>query len=172
MGGPGGLLTVACYIVTGVTLGECGFRVALKGCVMSGADTFSNGFLIVQAGVLLLTLLALVGSLLFSKRALKAASFVREAQEEAHALYGSMDRQVQNIQMMSDDLRRLSDDVAQRQEELASRLQSPAPAAGDTNSEAPASVEQSFAPEAEEAQAPEDEDKKPGALFRGLLRRR
>ncbi len=137
---------------------------------MSGADTFSNGFLIVQAGVLLLTLLALLGSLLFSKRALKAASFVRDAQEEAHALYGSMDRQVQNIQMMSDDLRRLSDDVAQRQEELSSRLQSPAPAA-ETQNDTPAPVEQSFAPEAE-TQAPKDEDKKPGALFRGILRRR
>lgn len=138
---------------------------------MSGADTFSNGFLIVQAGVLLLTLLALLGSLLFSKRALKAASFVREAQEEAHALYGSMDRQAQNIQMMSDDLRRMSDDIAQRQEELSSRLQSPAPAAVAEPGAAAAPVEQNFAPEAV-AETPDDEEKKPGALFRGLLRRR
>lgn len=138
---------------------------------MSGAEDFSNGFLVVQAGVLLVTVLALVGSMMFAKRALKAASFVREAQEEAHTLYGSMDRQVQNIQMMSDDLRRMSDDLAQRQEDIVSRTHAPAtpaPVAGDT---AHAPEEQNFAAD-EAAEAPEDDEKKPGALFRSLLRRR
>ena len=46
---------------------------------MAGVEDFSNGLLIVQAGVLLVTILALVGSMMFAKRAVKAASFLREA---------------------------------------------------------------------------------------------
>ncbi len=138
---------------------------------MSGAEDFSNGFLVIQAGVLLVTVLALLGSMMFANRALKAASFVRQAQEEAHTLYGSMDRQVQNIQMMSDDLRRMSDDLAQRQEDIASRHQAPANPAAVADDTAAAPEEQNFAAD-DAAEAPETGEKKPGALFRSLLRRR
>ena len=137
---------------------------------MAGAETFSNGFLIVQGGVLLVTVLALVGSMMFARRAMKATSFMREAQKEAQALYGSMDREMQNMQMMSDEMRSMADDLAQRQDDLSSRLQGavvPAAVAGDGSAardEAPARSD--FSEDAEE------EEKKPSALFRSLLRRR
>ncbi|WP_375205826.1 hypothetical protein [Hyphococcus sp.] len=139
---------------------------------MAGVEDFSNGLLIVQAGVLLVTILALVGSMMFAKRAVKAASFLREARDEAQALYGSMDRQMQNMQMMSDEIRGMVDDVAQRQDELSARLQAadrPAPVAGDGS--VPASDEAPARQELAEEE-PEKEEKKSSAMFRSILRRR
>ncbi|WP_428409418.1 hypothetical protein [Hyphococcus sp.] len=136
-----------------------------------GVADFSNGFLIVQAGVLLVTILALVGSMMFAKRAVKAASFMREAQKETQALYGSIDRQMQTMQMMSDELRRMADDVAQRHDELSAGFKAetiPPVIAGD-GSAAPED-----APAHQELASEDlgDAEKKPSALFRSLLRRR
>lgn len=135
---------------------------------MAGAETISNGFLIVQGGVLLVTVLALVGSMMFAKRAMKASAFLREAREEAQTLYGSMDRQMQNMQMMNEEMRRMADDLAHRQDDITARLQGaivPAAGAGDEKpEEAPA--------RADVAADVDEEEKKPSAMFRSLLRRR
>ena len=144
---------------------------------MAGAETFSNGFLIVQAGVLLLTFLALFGAMMFAKRAVKAASFMREAQSEAQALYGSMDRQMQNLRMMGDEIHRMSDELALRQEEFSARLSSAPESRADVTSAAVEAEQSETVEEAPAAQAlsvdeEAEEEKKPSALFRSLLRRR
>ena len=106
--------------------------------------------------------------MMFAKRAVKASSFMREAQKEAQTLYGSMDRQMQNMQMMSDEMRRMADDLANRQDDITARLQGAVvPAAGDGSM----AREDDVPARADLSDEAEDE-KKPSALFRSLLRRR
>ena len=131
-----------------------------------GADgLFSNGIFLAQFWLFVLTLLVLAGAFVVCMRALRAAATARAVQGEAHAMYESMERQAQTMQMIGDDVQRMSHEIAARHEDLTT-----APAA-------PVATERSHddangEPVRSEFADGEPEEKKPGALFRGLLRRR
>lgn len=147
-----------------------------KTSLFGAGGIFSDGLFLSQLGLLAVTLLVFAGILALCLMAMRAAASARAAHGAALELHAEIERQTARVELIGGDVERIAQDMAARHEEISAQYQAPqsAPAQVETEGDYSSSnepVRRAFAQRDAEVEA-EGEPKKPGALFRGLLRRR
>lgn len=141
----------------------------------------SNEFFIAQVGLFAVTVLLFAGAVALCMMAMRTAGSARRTQEEARALFASLESQTAGLSALSDKMERASADFAERHEAFTAqmenqmRLQETAPEPPKERQEGPVvrkfdHVEDHASLQAEDEA--EEADERPSALLRGLFRRR